>query len=471
MILGLRPVRFHSKAPPGPRGYPLVGVFPTARKDPLRFFLESARRYGDVVSMRFGVRRVYLLSHPDHVKHVLQDNHGAYCKSPPASRVRPLFGDSLTTVDGDRWRRQRQLMRPAFQPRRLTASVPIVTEATAAMLDRWQRIAERNEPLDLLSEMTDLTRAIILRVLFGDVAAAEARTVAQALGIALEYANRRLWSPLGWLDVLTRGNRRLRRALRALDAFLSGTIDQARREGASPGTLFSWLLEVRDADSGERMSDAELHDELKALLVAGQTTTASALAWVWYVLSENPGAGQELQRELRAVLDGRSPGAEDVSALQYTRMLIEEVLRLYPPTWVTARMPLDGDEIGGYRIAANAIVLLSPFVTHRHPGFWDDPDRFDPERFTPERSADRPRFAYFPFGGGPRSCIGSGFALVEMQLVVAMVAQRYHFTLVPGSRVDLDPGLTLRPRPGVPAILHRNAPSHRNVGDRVGGGR
>ena len=172
---------------------------------------------------------------------------------------------------------------------------------------------------------------------------------------------------------------------------------------------------------------------LKAFLVAGRTTTASALAWVWYALAGNSTVEEQLKRELHAVLEGRPPGAQDLHALHYTRMLIKEVLRLYPPTWITARMPIYDDEIGGYRIAADAIVLLSPFVTHRHPGFWEDPERFDPERFSTERSANRLPFAYFPFGGGPRSCIGSGFASVEMQLVVAMVAQRYHLTLVPAA--------------------------------------
>jgi cytochrome P450 len=437
----------------GPRGYPLVGVFPLARKDPLGFFLDCARRYGDVASMRFGVRRVYLLSHPDDVRHVLQDSQRAYCKGPPATRVRPLFGDSLTTVDGEHWRRQRRLMRPVFQAEPLLRFVPIITETTAEMLDRWQHIAERGEAIEVLSEMRGVTRAIILRVLFGDVGPAQARAVGQALEFALGYADRRLWSPLGWLDLPTPGHRRFRHALLTVDAFVSDMAARARRDVPPPGTLLSMLLSAHDVASGERMRDAELRDELKALLVAGHTTTASALAWAWYVLSQNPGVRQRLQRELGTVLDERLPGPNDLPALQYTRMLIDEVLRLYPPTWVTARMPLNDGAVRGHRIAAGSIVLLSPFVTHRHPSFWEDPDRFEPERFTPERSAGRPHFAYFPFGGGPRSCIGSRLALVEMQLVVAMVARRHELALVPGSRVDVHPGLTLRPNPGLPMIL------------------
>jgi len=433
-----------------------MGVLPTARQDLLGFFLRSARRYGEIVSMRFGVRRVYLLSHPDHIKHVLQDNHRAYGKGPPAGRVRVLFGDSLTTVDGDRWWRQRRLIGSAFQPRRLMSVVAVVTQATAELLDRWRRIAERHDAIDLLSEMKDVARTMVFRVLFGDVGATEARAIGQALDFALERVHRRLWSPLGGLDIVGPGRRRFQDALRSVDVFVAQMVERARREACPCGTLLATLRDVHDAESGEPMSDVELREELKALLVAGYTTTASALAWVWCVLAGDVGVRQRLQQELRTVLEGRVPQTEDLPALRYTRMLIEEVLRLYPPTWVTARMPLRDDEIGGYRISPGAIVLLSPFVTHRHPEFWEDPDRFDPERFAPERSAGRHRFAYFPFGGGPRSCIGSGLAFVEMQLVVAMVAQRYQLLLTPGCRVDVDPGLTLRPRPVVSMTLTPN---------------
>jgi cytochrome P450 len=455
VVVGAGAARLRTNAAPGPRGYPLIGVFPRARRDPLGFFLDTARRYGDVVSMRFGARRVYLLNHPDDVRHVLQDSQRVYRKGPPATRVRPLFGDSLTTVDGERWRRQRRLMRPAFHATPLLRVLPIITETTAELLDRWRRLAERGEAIDALSEMRGLTRAIILRVLFGDVDPVQARTVGQALEFALEYADRRLWSPLGWLDLPTPGHRRFRQALLTVDRFVSDVVERARRGAPppGPGTLLSALLTAHDAASGDGMRGPELQDELKALLVAGHTTTASALGWTWYVLSQNPEARQRLHRELRLVLDDRLPGPNDLPALRYTRMLIDEVLRLYPPTWVTARMPLSDDGVRGYRISGGSIVLLSPYVTHRHPSFWEDPDRFDPERFTPERAAGRPRFAYFPFGGGPRSCIGSWLALVEMQLVVAMVARRHELTLAPGSRVDVHPGLTLRASPGIPMLL------------------
>jgi len=439
-----------AKVPPGPRGYPLVGVFPEARRDPLGFFLESRRRYGDVVSMRFGTRRLYLLSHPDDIKHVLQDNPHGYGKSAPAARIRPLFGDGLTTVDGEHWRRQRRLMRSAFQPREVAFLVPVIAEATNEMLDGWQRIAARGEAMDALSEMRGLTRAIIMRGLFGEVAPARARAVSQALDLALEHADQGLWSPLGWLDALTPAHRRFTEAIRVVDGFVGDMVDQAGRGRAPSETLLSALVGARDPETARPMSDRELRDELKALLVAGHTTTTSTLGWIWYVLFEHPDARQRLQRELRTALGGRSPGADDLQALVYTRMLIEEVLRLYPPTWLTARTPLREDQIRGYRIPLESIIVLSPFVTHRHPGFWEEPDRFDPERFTPERSEGRRRFAYFPFGGGPRSCIGAWLASVMVHFVVGIVAQRYQLALVSGSRVDMKPGLTLRPDPGIP---------------------
>jgi cytochrome P450 len=231
-------------------------------------------------------------------------------------------------------------------------------------------------------------------------------------------------------------------------------IERARHRLISQEALLSQLVDARDSETGERMTDWELHHEIKALWVAGHTTTASALAWACYALSTHEMAGEQLEREVHEMLGGRCPGVNDLPKLPYTRRLVSEVLRLYPPTWVTARTLLRDHEVDGRRLPAGDSILLSPYVTHRHPDFWEDPDRFDPERFTVARSVGRPSFAYFPFGGGPRSCIGSGLASVAMQLVVAMVAQRFRLWLAPGCTVDANPGLTLRPRPGVPLVLH-----------------
>jgi cytochrome P450 len=450
MLPGLRHA---DDTPPGPRGHPVIGVFLAARRDPVGFFLESMRRYGDVVCMRFGPRRAYLLSHPEDIRHVLEDEQNVYVKAPTAERVRPLFGDSLTAVDGERWQRQRHLIRQAFQPRSLVRALPIVTEATAQMLDRWASIAAHGEPLDVSREMTDLAKLIILKLVFGDVGEAQVRAVGEALEDALRQVNRRMWSPLGLLDIPTPGQRRLEAALRTIDTFIGAAVARARDDAPPAGSLLAALFEAHDARRGERLCDADLCRELKAILFAGHTTTASALAWTLYAVSTHAAAGASVRAEVREALGGRSPGADDLPALARTRRVIDEVLRLYPPTWVTARTPLQDDHIRGHRIAANSIVLLSPFVTHRHPAFWPEPDRFDPDRFAPD--ARRAPFAYFPFGGGPRSCIGAWLASVEMQLVVGMVAQRYELALVPGSSVAVEPGVTLRPQPGIPMVLRR----------------
>ena len=441
------------RAAPGPTGFPLVGVFPRARHDPLGFFMECARRHGDVTSMRLGRHQVYLLSHPDHVAYVLRDNAGVFAKGPPATRVRALFHDSLTVVDGDRWRERRRQLQPAFQPGQRAQFASVVTRATEEMLERWRPLAERGEPVDAVTEMRRLTQTTIIRACFGDIAAAEVEGLGHALDVAVSHVDRRLWSALGWLEVPTPATARYRRALGAIDTFVSRMVSEARRSAPPPGSLLAAL--VGSFPNAERRSDADLRDELKAILVAGHTTTASALAWTWYALSEHPDAQERLEEECHVLLGGRAPGVAALPDLGYTRRVIEEVLRLYPPTWLTARTLVEDVPLGGYTLPAGALVLLSPYVTHRHPAVWEAPEAFDPDRFAPAASATRPGLAYFPFGGGPRHCIGSIFATTEMQLIVAAVAQRYRLTLMLGRSVVPAAGLTLRPSPAVPCRLHR----------------
>jgi cytochrome P450 len=366
--------------------------------------------------------------------------------------VRGLFGDSLTVVDGDRWRERRRQVQPAFQPSRYAQFASVVTGATGEMLKRWRLLAERSEPVDAVTEMRRLTQTIIIRTCFGDIAAAEVEAVSQALDVAVSHVDRRLWSVFGWLEVSTPATARYQRALEAIDTFVSQMVSEARRSAPPPGSLLAALLASPATD--EPLTDADLRDELKAILVAGHTTTASALGWTWYVLFEHPDARERLEEECGVLLGGRAPSIETLPDLAYTRRVIEEVLRLYPPTWLTARMPVEDVTLAGYTIPAGAIVLLSPYVIHRHPTVWEAPDVFDPDRFAPARAVARPTLAYFPFGGGPRHCIGIAFATIEVRLIVAAVAQRYRLTLVPGARVIPVAGLTLRPSPAVPCRLH-----------------
>lgn len=432
---------------PGPRGYPFVGVWPQLRRNPLRFLLEAARGFGDVVSLDLGIHRIYLINHPAHIRDILQDHHHNYRKGPSAGRVRPLFGEGLTTSDGEAWRHQRRLMLPVFHHKRILALAPVITEATQEMLERWRPVAERGQPLDIAREMMTLTRTIITRLLFGHALGREVvAALGEALTIVLDETNRRLWTfitPPAFLP--TSRNRRLHHALDTLDAIVHRAIEERRPgSGAEADGLLSLLLALRDEETGEPMADALLRDEVMTLLIAGHTTVAAALAWIWIVLSRHPAEARTLRGELRTT-PGDRLGGQEVPALTYTRLVIDEVLRLYPPTWVTARSPIEDDVIGGYPIPSGSVVLLSPYVMHRHPGFWDDPERFDPGRFTPERADGRPREAYFPFGAGPRACIGQGLALMELEMIVAMVARAYRLRLLPDQEVTAVPALTLRP--------------------------
>jgi cytochrome P450 len=310
----------------------------------------------------------------------------------------------------------------------------VIAHATAGTLERWRAFAERAQPLDIVVEMMRLTREIAFTTLFGADLRGEADAVARALEAVLDHINRRVWTLLDLSQRLpTPRRRRYQQALRMLDQFAYRMIDERRRGGKDRGDLLSMLVSARDQETGARMSDTQLRDEVMTIFVASHQTTANALAWTWYLLSTRSDVERRLRTELSTVLRGRTPTYQDLPNLTYTRMVMEEAMRLYPPTWITARTPIEDDEIGGCRIPANSVVLLSPYVTHRHPAFWENPERFDPERFTPERAADRPRYAYFPFGGGPRVYIGKSFALMEAQLIVAIVSQKYRLELVPGA--------------------------------------
>ena len=252
----------------------------------------------------------------------------------------------------------------------------------------------------------------------------------------------------------TKRNRRFKRALRELDTFVFGLIGKRRREGDDSGDLLSMLLFARDDNTGEAMSGRQVRDEVMTMLLAGHETSAMALTWAWYLLSIHPEIEHRLHEELDSVLGGRIPGFDDLSQLPHVRMIVDETLRLYPPAWGVERQSIDEDEIGGFRIPKGVQLFVSSYATHRHPDFWESPDLFDPERFLPERSKERPRFAYYPFGGGPRKCIGSNFALMEMQLILATLAQRYRLAVVPEHPVEVQPVITLRPRHGIMMTLN-----------------
>jgi cytochrome P450 len=445
------------KRPPGPRSFSPLGSAYAIAHDPMPFALDLWHRYGDVVHFRLLSWSAYALYHPDHVKRVLQENHRNYNKDFLMMKaVRQIFGNGLFTNDGDSWLRQRRLMQPSFHHKRLVSFGQLMTEATVAMLEHWQRTVTGDTALDIPLEMMRLSLRIAGLALFSLDLSNEADTVGRtftALGPLLsEYAN----LPFPPLWVPTSRNRQLQAGLTTLNTVVSSIITERRNRpaDANAADLLWMLLSARDEETGEGMSDQQVRDEVLILLLAGYETTATALTWTWYLLSQHPEVERRLHAELDTVLLGQRPSVEHLDKLPYTRMVIQEALRLYPSAFGLTRHAVAEDEIGGYRIEAKSMVFVSQYCTHRHPEFWEKPEVFDPERFTPEHSAGRPRFAYFPFGGGPRQCIGNAFALMETQLVLATVAQCCCLRLLPGHPVEPQVRLSLRPRYGLPMTLH-----------------
>jgi len=445
------------KTPPGPRGDWLLGMARDFQRDLLGTMLAVHQQYGDVVRYRFALWHGYMVNHPDGVKRILQDNHRNYNKDTYTFQLmRPLVGNGLLTSEGDFWLRQRRLAQPAFHRQRIAAFGALMTDAALDMLGRWQAAAGRGEPLDVSKEMMRLTLRIAGLTLFGLDISHEADVVGRSFTEASEYVAHTSLDPLALLlaGFPTPAQLRYRAALRELDKVVRAIIAERRHNLQDTGDLLSMLMLARDEDTGQGMDDRRLRDEVMTLLLAGHETTANTLAWTWYLLSGHPAVEQKLHAELTNVLRGRAPTIQDLPNLPYLRMVIEESLRLYPPAYSTSRKAIAADEIGGYYIPANAVIFVSSFVMHRHPDFWENVEAFDPERFTPERSANRPPFVYFPFGGGPRLCIGNQFALTEAQLILATVAQRFALRLVPGHPVALEPLITLRPRHGLAMTLH-----------------
>ncbi len=437
------------KSAPGVSGFALFRLMPEFKRNTLQTFIDLARRHGDLVCFR-GLWTSFMLIDPQHVEYVLQTNSRNYRKGKNYKEVAASTGNGLFVSEGDVWRRQRRLAQPAFHRQRIASFAKIMTDSAEAMLERWRPFAERGEIVEVDTEMLRLTLGIVGKALFSRDLSDEADTMSRSFEIIRRHTTDRIMSVLKFptsFPILK--NRRFRQAIANAERIVYDLIAERHRGEGNPDDLLSLLMAARDEETGEGLSDEELRDQALTIIGAGYETTTQALAWTWYLLAKHPEVENRLHAEISDVLGGRTPTFEDLANLKYTLMVFREAMRLYPPIWMMTRAAIEADEIGGYRIPTNSEILLLPYITHRHPKYWEKPEEFFPEHFLPEKVATRPRFAYFPFGGGSRQCIGNNFALMEAQLIIATVTQKYRLRLADKRTIEPETSVTLRPRGGV----------------------
>jgi cytochrome P450 len=440
--------------PPGPPPNFLIGNMPLASNNPLLVFTQWAREYGDIFYYRAAWLHVYFLNHPDLIEEVLVRNPRNFLKDRVVRKSRWFFGDGLLTNEGDSWLRQRKLSAPAFHRERVSSYASIMTGYAGQMLATWRDGAT----LDIHQEMMSLALRIVVRALF-NLESDRTQQIQTAMNLMMGNATgaRMLLPPIARY-LPTPQMIRVRRAVKDLDDVVYGIIAQHRAANTDSGDLLSMLMSARDED-GSRMSDKQLRDEVLTFLLAGHETTALALTWTWYLLAQHPDVERKLHRELDGVLAGRLPQFSDLPQLLYTERVIKESMRLYPPAWSLARTVISDFVLRGYEIPAGANVVMSQWIMHRHPAYFPDPEKFDPDRWLTVAAQKLPRFAYFPFGGGPRQCIGSSFANMESVLLLASIARAFKLRVVEDYPVIPTPSFTLRPKHGIRMVVElRSAP-------------
>lgn len=436
-----------SRRPPGPRRrIPLAGLL-AYRRGPLPFFQTLARQYGDISYFRLGGQDAVFLNHPDFIKDVLVTNSQNFMKGLALQRAKRLLGEGLLTSEGDFHRRQRRLAQPAFHRARVASYAASMIDYAAITRERWSDGAT----MDISEEMMRLTLAIVGKTLFDADVESDAPEVGEAMSVVMDLFSTITIPFFELLQKLPLPQlRRFDTARAKLDTIIFRMIEERRRSGKDRGDLLSMLLLAQDDEGdGGRMTDAQLRDEVMTIFLAGHETTANALTWTWYLLSQNPDVEVKLHAELDEVLSERLPTVEDVGRLRYTEMVLSESMRLYPPAWALGRMAINDFDIGGYHVPKRSLVLMSQYVMHRDARYFPDPLRFDPTRWTPEARESRPQFSYFPFGGGSRRCIGEGFAWMEEILLLATLAQQWQMRLAPNHVIALRPVITLRPKHGM----------------------
>jgi cytochrome P450 len=430
------------KRPPGPRGGLLLGSTFAYLRDQLGFLTAAVREYGDIVNLRLGNLNTYILVNPEHIDYVLRSHADNFMKDKLTRWLIPLVGEGLLTSEGDFWRRQRRLTQPTFQRQQIERYAMVMVEQTERMLEAWHDGQVR----DTHDDMAHLTLAIVAKTLFGTDLAGEADIIGESLEVVINH----FMSPMRWFrffDYLPLpSSRRYWRAIRRIDEIIYGIIRRHRASGQDTGDLLSRLVAARDEQGGGGMTDRQLRDEVVTLVLAGHETTALVLFYSFYLLAQAPETADRLAVELHDVLGDRPPTASDVPNLRYAEWVIRESMRLYPPAWGIAREALADCEIGGYDVPKGTQIFMVQRLVHRDARWFDDPEAFKPERWDNDLIKRLPRCAYFPFGDGPRICIGNHFAMMEAVLLLATIARRFRLEIEPGQTLELLPSITLRPR-------------------------
>ncbi len=437
--------------PPKASGLPLVGALPGLLKERLDFLEAARRRHGDIYTLDLGFTQFIILSHPRHAQHVLMDNLPNYTKGGPMwDSIRTFLGNGLPVSEGEFWKRQRRMMQPAFHHQRLVSLTETMVSSIDERLAGWEQAAQTGEPFNIALAVSSITMDVLVRTMFGTgLEAGEAERVAQAFTYILDYwmLGMATHSLPQWIPVP--GRERYRESMQLIEEVVRRVIERGRKGSGDQNNILSLMLNAVDAESGERMTDAQLRDEAVAIFVAGFETTAAGLYWSFHLLDRHPECAQRLRQEVDQVLGQRTPGFTDLHSLLYTRGVFQEALRLYSPSYWIPRTAVEDDEIDGYRIPAGMAVGVMTQLIHQHPGVWPEPQRFGPERFLPANSEGRHKQAWLSFGAGQRQCIGKEFSLMEAQLVLARVVQRYQTSAVPGREPQFHVGATIRSKNGV----------------------
>ncbi|MGW4116531.1 cytochrome P450 [Actinosynnema sp. NPDC004786] len=442
---------------PGPPRGETLSLLARMARDRLAVMTSVSRQYGDAVRLRLGPKSMYFFNHPDHAKHVLADNPGNFVKGIGLVHARRALGDGLLTSEGELWKAQRKTIQPVFQAKRIAGKADVIAQEAAGLVDKLRR-RRGGAPVDISEEMTGLTLGVLGRALLdADLGAFESighsfeAVQNQAMFEMMSLSTVPHWVPLPV-------QRRFHRARADLDRIVARLADERRANPTPDGDdILSRLVEATRREPDPAVAHQRMRDEMVTLLLAGHETTASTLSWTFYLADRHPEVWERMHAEAVEVLGDRLPTFRDIARLKYTTQVIQEVMRLYPPVWILPRVTREEDVIGGYRVPAGADVLICPYTLHRHPAFWEEPDRFDPDRFSPGRSSGRSRYAYLPFGAGPRVCVGSGLGMMEATIVAASVVRELRLSTAPGYEVRGEPMLTLRVRGGLPMTVRSAA--------------